>query len=629
MKGLGSTDNTQNSNEENREEKTSQPKQPYTKSEIDSSIISATTIGSNPFLANKLEKRTDGPLESKSVETRSTSPIHTHSVTKELTLPKTSEELLQLLVRGRLDGEGYLIHWKGVPNDLYEEYREETLKLESLASEGKILYMPEGINKVDTLDGIGKRTLNDMNRYWLTINKQKVITGELIIRLTYKNHRTLIQDKEVKEKLNNLLANILDIFISTGVSKEVIKNFYVKEILWLETIIPSLMNSDGTYKGLVVKGKTKRDGSVLLRLLEELGLIVVYRDSEGHEIEEGNYREVAEYIHTYKNKVIERGPYISDNDLDKKIAEIKEQEKKAAEVVSTAANEAQREIVEVLHGDDTGIYRDWQFEKYTVDVKRLQTTYDELFMLWKEPANMRSGFKVKPREEFVVIPTIFSKISGVPEDIEQYWIMYDDLVNATPNTIVIKETELLPQKRYANRRSIPFDSEKGFLEEHIRNLNYYNYSYLREGLQQQIVRSINQVIFNATILTMEDTYLVLEVALNLPEKYLDMLQKYDYVKDIPKLIVYRSSREGFRKDEGILIELLHELGVDIVFLVPSGYNNIENVLRGNSLEMHRLYTMTPDLEIPSIINKAANPTEDSNTSENGGLLKKLGSWFMP
>ena len=64
----------------------------------------------------------------------------------------------------------------------------------------------------------------------------------------------------------------------------------------------------------------------------------------------------------------------------------------------------------------------------------IKTTFDEISILWDQPAKFRSGCAV--RGDRVIVPTIFAKINGVDDgDLKDYWNMVEDLL--TPDSIYI------------------------------------------------------------------------------------------------------------------------------------------------------------------------------------------------
>ena len=78
--------------------------------------------------------------------------------------------------------------------------------------------------------------------------------------------------------------------------------------------------------------------------------------------------------------------------------------------IATVAYNAERELDTMLYGGDT-IFRDRQFDK--MDSVVLKTTFDEISILWDQPAKFRSGFAV--RGDRVIVPTIFAKVNGVDD----------------------------------------------------------------------------------------------------------------------------------------------------------------------------------------------------------------------
>ena len=78
--------------------------------------------------------------------------------------------------------------------------------------------------------------------------------------------------------------------------------------------------------------------------------------------------------------------------------------------VATVAYSAERELDTMLYGDNT-IFRAFQFSD--MQSMTLKTTYEEIDILWHQDVKYRSGFEI--RDNKVIVPNIFAKISGVKD----------------------------------------------------------------------------------------------------------------------------------------------------------------------------------------------------------------------
>ena len=70
-------------------------------------------------------------------------------------------------------------------------------------------------------------------------------------------------------------------------------------------------------------------------------------------------------------------------------------------------------------------------------------------------------------------------------------------------------------------------------------------------------------------------YTIIAAALNLKKEVLRLIQKFDFTKKNPKLIVINTSEEILSLEDSILFAFLNLLGFDILFFVPTGYQCIE------------------------------------------------------
>ena len=92
--------------------------------------------------------------------------------------------------------------------------------------------------------------------------------------------------------------------------------------------------------------------------------------------------------------------------------------------------------------------------------------------------------------------------------------------------------------------------------------------------------------------------LVLYVGTNLDREILKLLQKYDFTKDIPKLVVLDVIEETFNKVECIQLVLCSLLGFDIVLYTPTGYKNIETFVNDSAFETYTMNEFKYNVHIP-------------------------------
>lgn len=483
----------------------------------------------------------------------------------------------------------------------FEDYMNFIEGLEILEKDEKIYWLPNGVKNGG--DGL---LVSQMNRYWLTIEKIKQLTEVEIVKFTYKNHPSNIKNIELKRKIEDELKNTLKEVLVYENNLDKIKNYYLKLLMWIEEIVPNLENGN-SIKNFVLEGSIKRDTSDFLNILRNVGVEIVYINVSKEEMVVRN-NNLKNYVisRTINNDLVGEGKV----SLSRLLKHLEKFEKEDSSRVTTVARKASEEINEILHGEGTGLIKPWQFENYDVHVTQLKSTYDEVLQLWEENANMRSGFKVS--KGMVSVPSFFVKVSGVPEYIEKYWLDYDKFTSSK-NTKVVTSLPFVRDRGEAKRPLIY--GSNGFNKEEIKKLGDYKYSYLRESIQDLIIDRMNELIENEEILKlrtegMSRKYKILDVCLNISDDLLELLQKFDFGQEIPKFVMYLNKKESINESEGILISLLHLIGFDIVFLVPTGYRNIENIINDKYFEVHRLANNELNLDVPVISERRVEVTED-------------------
>jgi len=289
-------------------------------------------------------------------------------------------------------------------------------------------------------------------------------------------------------------------------------------------------------------------------------------------------------------------------------------------IQETDAYKASVEIDRILHCGIDGNYRLWQFQNYKVNITPLKTTYDELFILWKEEARFRQGFKVE--DNTITISNIFAKISGTHKDMEFYYKELDTLKQDEKETIFITSVPFtLNNGNYMVDK--PILNDKGIFDlENIKHLNNYPFGYLKTSSQNLILSKINEIIgsddlFNFQITT-ELKFKILNTIFNIEEKYLNLIQKFDYPFQTPKIVLFHNNKTLFSQEDAIILAFLHLIGFDIVIFTPTGYNNLEKHINDLYFDTHRLADVKYNLQLPKKI--APNVNKHKRKRVTAGLL---------
>lgn len=267
--------------------------------------------------------------------------------------------------------------------------------------------------------------------------------------------------------------------------------------------------------------------------------------------------------------------------------------------LATAAYQAERELDTLMY-QDSGIYRERQFEKaHTVTLK---TMYEEIRILWQEEVKYRPNFSTVENEAH--IPVIFAKISGVKDgDLQQYWRGIRELV--TEDTFVIKKAPYLEHgaPNPIRAHAAEFYKNGRLRRDKIKASSDYQYAFLREEIQDYILDKLQLLIEQKTIrgtFVNGTEYTVIATVLNLPKEIVRLIQKFDFTKKNPKLIYINTTEEIISLEDTILTAFLNRIGFDVLFFVPTGYQNIEKHFNGKMAEEHQAGEYMYDLKVPDL-----------------------------
>lgn len=266
---------------------------------------------------------------------------------------------------------------------------------------------------------------------------------------------------------------------------------------------------------------------------------------------------------------------------------------------TTIAYEASQEIQNMLFTTEGGFYKPWQFSDYLVNRVHLKTTYEEIYILGTQQAMFRPDFKI---DRFhIIIPTLFTKISGTHENLKNYWKEIHTLVEK-PNAALIKDFPITTSFEEIPNKTISYEAAiyQNLLENNKIKINpdklmqspVWKYSHLRIGLQKLLANKISDCCSNLSFFkvkthSLETRIKIFKMLLNIDSIYLNMLQKFDYPYDIPKLILYTKDYTLIF-EEIILLSFFNSLGMDIIIYCPTGYSDIENHFEPGSYDIHRL-----------------------------------------
>ncbi|MBP1562953.1 MAG: hypothetical protein J6C38_04485 [Oscillospiraceae bacterium] len=279
---------------------------------------------------------------------------------------------------------------------------------------------------------------------------------------------------------------------------------------------------------------------------------------------------------------------------------------------ATVAYSAERELDTTLYGGDTGIYRNFQFPNS--QSLTLKTTFEEIDILWKEEARFRQGFSTSGN--LVSVPNVFAKISGVEDgNLDRYW--EDVRKKLTPETVLVEKkpngNEQIPDLSAYRQfyRNGEIDAEK------LKNSTLNKYGFLPDRIQDMLLFKLQEACSSGFLKLQGDDLMcaVIHYGMSFNKEMLQIIQRFDFTRKIPKLIYIDAVEDTFTLQECIQIVLCNLIGFDVLIYTPSGYKNLETFVKSEAFEEHIMNKFLYNVEVP----KFKIPSED----KNGGFFGKL------
>jgi hypothetical protein len=269
---------------------------------------------------------------------------------------------------------------------------------------------------------------------------------------------------------------------------------------------------------------------------------------------------------------------------------------------TTIAYRASREIETILNEEGSGLYKPWQLRDYLPSSITLRTTYDELFILGKEMAMIRPNFEAF--NGIVKIPSLFAKIQGVSKNRKEYWDRLQALTKME-NSLLIRHFPFTvhPPSDFRFHYRNALGSDGLLCPEKIIQAHYWAYGHLPIGLQKGIAAAIRNVCENSGLKPLNQEspeelriYLFSHLT-KMPKSIIQLLEKFDYSQNVPKLILYNNEMHGnIQRSDAAVLLLLNTFGIDIIVYNPPGHNDIENYLAADLFDTHWLDDVVFDLE---------------------------------
>ena len=276
----------------------------------------------------------------------------------------------------------------------------------------------------------------------------------------------------------------------------------------------------------------------------------------------------------------------------------------------TVAFQAEKELNSLLY-QDTGLYRNNQYKK--AQTLLLQTMCEEVYLLWDQELKYRPSFEVLGEE--VLLPVLGAKILGVKnQDTNAYFneiqkLMTEDTTLFLPED---KRSYDLTIRSYATQliRNGKLDRNK------IKACKEYAYGIYREEVQEYILDKIQELIdaklIQGTFVNGME-YTILAVGLSLDGEWMKKIQKFDFTKKNPKLLMMAFSDKDYSLEDSILVALLSKIGFDVVLFIPTGFRILERYYTKPLFVEHQEGEYMFDLPMPMMKQTIKDTILKSNT----------------
>lgn len=257
----------------------------------------------------------------------------------------------------------------------------------------------------------------------------------------------------------------------------------------------------------------------------------------------------------------------------------------------TMAAQAQGVVERTLFSGDTlGMYKPGQFKK--CNIIPFNTTYDETKLWWNKEMYLRPGFEA--HGDTVTIPTLFKVVKGVKEgsnyfeEMQQYCcgktILCKDLndLRGICSENYCKINHRTDVKGTGFNEQKPFYDRGKLVRDRIRNGVNFKYNLLEFHKQELIFNAIEDTINNdkikKTSFSSDDAFIdaVLNLGLNIRIDVLQIVQWFEFYTYNPNVVLTITGMDVPNVQDMIILNIIQNLGFDVLIFVPTCYSTIEN-----------------------------------------------------
>lgn len=278
-------------------------------------------------------------------------------------------------------------------------------------------------------------------------------------------------------------------------------------------------------------------------------------------------------------------------------------------------NTTAKQVHEELKKDMPEIYPQ-RYQGYKVNSVNYNVIISDIETYWNTEARFREGFSGDDETKTVTVPNFFTKVNGIYKDKEKY-IKFVKMLRESSNTITINENYYIPsdivelRDEFMENRSKDYDRNQ-FKTDYlnytvhdysveptiqnvltgniycfrIKNTKDFTFEYLTSDKKQLVLDVMTRILMDSNnvmkLKTASDYMEFVSFVMTLDQKYINMLNNFDYGLEVPKLVV---SKAELNKTTAMLLYFMNEMGVDIVILSPSGKSNVEKYYDINNLSL--------------------------------------------
>jgi hypothetical protein len=366
----------------------------------------------------------------------------------------------------------------------------------------------------------------------------------------------------------------------TAMPQQKLNNIMVIMVCWLNRYMNQLFSSPGAVPLVVYYGEIKNENhGLFFSILAQLPLDVLILNPEGSEgvsIDNKFF-----YLKKYPEQ-LQKQPFPKD----------------AANLsFGTVAYQAEQELNDLMY-QDTGLYRNRQFQE-AISIN-LRITFEEIEILWEQEAKYRPNFETLATE--VMVPVIFSKVSGVNGTKEEYWRYVSGFL--TDDTFLVKGLPYLGiQPNRFQEKAVSYLKNGKLDIRKVKSEVNNPLGILKDSMQDYMLKKLQQLIDSKVIAGTGQNgmeYLIVATVLNLDMGLLRLIQNYDFTKQIPKVLILHTRDTSGSVEDAILLAYLNLIGFDILLLVPTGYSSVERYYTKELFAEHQIGSYQYDLRLPNL-----------------------------